>query len=61
MSRAPRRRAACACIALRLPPPAGPTCVQVPARQHPREHPGSLRRAAGAQCATDYNSMGVGG
>ena len=31
MSRAPRRRVACACIALRLPPPAGPTRVSPPA------------------------------
>eukprot|EP00966_Prymnesium_polylepis_P066602 1546338-Prymnesium_polylepis.1 len=35
--------------------------ARVPPRRHPREHPGSLRRASGAQCATDYNSMGVGG
>ena len=29
-----------------------------PSRQHARGHPRSLRRAAGARSATDYNSMG---
>eukprot|EP00966_Prymnesium_polylepis_P082321 1906292-Prymnesium_polylepis.1 len=45
MPRVPRRRVACACIALRLLLPAGPT--RVSPRRHPREHPGPLRRTCG--------------
>jgi len=61
MARAPRRRVACACIALRLPPPAGPTCVSPPARRHPREHPGPLRRASGPHCAIGLQQHGCWG
>eukprot|EP00966_Prymnesium_polylepis_P173024 4001957-Prymnesium_polylepis.1 len=62
MSRAPRRRAACACIALRSA--LAPTCrpdARVPPRRHPREHAGRSAPSKTAKTSAEPGFLcGVG-
>eukprot|EP00966_Prymnesium_polylepis_P074358 1725784-Prymnesium_polylepis.1 len=60
MPHAPRRRVACACIALRLLPTAGPTRVSPPAGTHVNT-PDLCGAHLVHGARSDYNSMDVGG